>query len=183
MYIKVILALVAVTAIIITSAEADEPTWLFTVPKAETLEEGYYTLGFIYADFGIAENLEIGLHGLKYSMPESNLAFGISLFPLATPYLVLTPDAGSGKLHMGVKAAPYIFFAGLETPISDRVKFVAELNNGIGAGVRISLERDWTLDLFAAFMTLQPYKYRYGLVEIEDFYPIPGILVAYSGRM
>ncbi len=182
-YIRIISVLIIILIASITSVQADEPTWLFTVPKAETLEEGYYTLGFIYADFGIAENLELGIHGLKYSMPESNLAFGVSLFPMATPYLVLSMDAISGKAHIGLKAAPYIFFAGFEVPISDKVKLVAELNNGAGAGVRISPKWNWTLDIFAAFFTVQPYKYRYGWIEIEDFYPIPGILVAYCGRM
>ena len=185
MYIRITLCLVlmAVLTASTISVQADEPTWLFTVPKAETLDEGYYTLGFVHADFGVAENLEIGIHGLKYSMPESNLAFGVSLFPMATPYLVLSLDATSGRVHMGLKAAPYIVFAGFEIPISDKVKFVAELNNGAGAGVRIFPQRNWTLDIFAAFFTVQPYKYRYSWIEIEDFYPIPGLLVAYSGKL
>ena len=165
------------------SAQAGEPTWLFTVPKAESLEEGYYHVGFVYADFGIAENLELGIHGLKYSVPESSFAFGLSLFPMGSPYLVLSRDIGSGEVHLGIKAAPYIFFAGFETPISDKVKFVAELTNGVSAGVRIFPAENWTLDIFAAFISVEAYKYKYGRIEIEDFHSIPGILFAYSGRL
>lgn len=177
------LVFMAILTAAITSARADEPTWLFTVPKAESLEKGYYHVGFVYADFGIAENLELGIHGLKYSVPGSNFALGLSIVPMGSPYLVLSPDIGSGKVHMGIKAAPYIFFAGFETPISDKVKFIAELNNGIGAGVRIFPAQNWTLDIFAAFITVEVYKYKYGRIEFKDFHPIPAILFAYSGRL
>ena len=177
------LALMAILTAHTISTQADEPTWLFTVPKAQSLEEGYYHVGFVYADFGIAENLELGIHGLKYSMPESRFAFGLSIVPMGSPYLVLSPNIGSGEFHLGIKAAPYVFFAGFETPISDKVKFVAELNNGIGAGVRIFPAQNWTLDIFAAFISVEVYKYNYGRIEFEDFHPVPAILFAYSGRL
>jgi len=166
------------------SAKADEPTWLFTVPKAESLEKGYYNVGLLYADFGIAENLELGIHGVKYSMPQSNLAFGVSFFPMASAYLVVSQDIGSSsRVHLGLKSAPYIFFAGFEAPVSSKVKFVAELTNGAAAGIRIFPAENWTLDIFAAFITVETYRYRYARIEIEHFYPVPGILFAYSGRM
>ncbi len=177
------LTLICIFAVPTISAQAEEPTWLFTVPKAESLERNHYNLGLLYADFGINENLELGIHGLKYSMSESNFAFGASLFPLVSPYLVTSLDAGSGRLHLGLKTAPYIVFAGFETPISDKVKFVAELNSGLLAGVRIFPAQNWTLDIFAAFVTFEVYKYKYGRIEIEEFHPIPGILFAYSGRL
>jgi len=182
---KIMLCLTLITIFTVagTSAQADEPTWLFTVPKAESLEEGYYHVGFVYADFGIADNLELGIHGLKYSLPESSFAFGLSIVPMGSPYLVLSPDIGSGEVHLGIKAAPYIFFAGFETPISDRVNFIAELNNGIGAGVRIFPAQNWTLDVFAAFISVEIYKYKYGRIEFEDFHPVPAIFFAYSGRL
>ena len=174
--------LIAVLTVPMVSAQTGEPTWLFTVPKAESLEKNHYNVGFIYADFGIAENLELGIHGLKYSIPASSLAFGVSFFPMASPYLTVSLDAGSsGKLHLGVKAAPYIFFAGFETAISGNLKFIAELNNGVSAGVRIFPAQNWTLDIFAAFVTVETYKYKYG--EFKNFYPVPGIFVAYSGRL
>jgi hypothetical protein len=173
-------ALMMILTVPTISVQADEPTWLFTVPKAESLEEGYYHVGFVYADFGIAENLELGIHGLKYSVPASSLAFGLSIVPMGSPYFVSSLDISPGKLHLGIKAAPYIFFAGFETAISDKVKFVAELNNGVSAGVRIFPAQNWTLDVFAAFISFEVYKYR---IEIEDFHSIPGILFAYSGRL
>ena len=84
---------------------------------------------------------------------------------------------------MGIKAALYVFFAGFETVISDKLKFVAEFTNGVSAGVRIFPAEDWTLDIFAAFITIETYKYRYGWVDVKHFYPVPGIFFAYSGRL
>lgn len=183
MKILLFLTFTAILTISTIPAQAGEPTWLFTVPKAESLGEGHYNVGLLYADFGVTENLELGIHGLKYSMPGYSLAFGVSLFPMGSPYLVSSMNIGSGNLHVGIKAAPYIFFAGFETPISSKVKFVAELTNGASAGVRISLAQNWTLDIFAAFLTVETYKYKYGRIEMEEFHPIPGILFAYSGRL
>jgi len=177
------LALVFIFTIPTISAQAEEPTWLFTVPKAKSLDRYNYNLGLLYADFGVNENLEIGIHGLKYSVSGSSLAFGASLFPLMSPYIVKSLGVGSGAVHLGVKAAPYVFFAGFEIPLSSNVKFVAELNGGIFAGVRIFPAQNWTLDIFAAFATVEVYKYRYSRIEIDEFHPIPGILIAYSGRL
>jgi hypothetical protein len=180
--IAICFALIAILIIPTISAKAEEPTWLFTVPKANTLEEGNYNLGFIYADLGIAENLELGIHGLKYHASDLNLAFGVSFWPIASPYVVKSLDAGSGELHVGLKAAPYVFFAGFEAPISDNLKFVIELNNGVIGGLRIFPARNWTLDILMAFINVE-YRYRYGRMEFDDFRPIPGILFAYSGRL
>jgi len=169
----------------VTSAYAEEPTWLFTVPKAKSLKEGRYTVGFIYFDFGVTDNLELGIHGLKYSLPGSaDLAVGLSFLTFLSPYLVFSSDIGSGNLYLGLKAAPYIFFAGLEMPVADKVKFVAELNNGLSAGVRIFPARNWTLDIFAVFTSIEVYyKYRYQRIEFEQYHTYPGILVAYSGKL
>lgn len=177
------LALTIIFATPVISIQADEPTWLFTIPKAESLEEDCYNVGLLYADLGITENLEIGIHGLKYSMSSSSLAFGVSLFPMVSPYIVSSMGVGSGKLHLGLKAAPYVLFAGFEMPVSNKVKFVAELTNGVSAGVRFFPTENWTVDIFAAFITVETYKYKYGKIEIDQFHPIPGILFAYSGRL
>ena len=174
--------MVAFTAITIP-AQAIEPTWLFSIPKAESLAEGTYNLGLLYADFGLTENLELGIHGLKYSMPASSLAFGVSLYPIAGPYVVKGLNLGSGEVHLGLKTAPYVFFAGFEMPVSNNVKFVAELNNGVLAGVRIFPARKWTLDIFALFINVEGYKYKgYGRLELDEFHLWPGILFAYSDR-
>ena len=174
-------ALIAIFVVPATSVKADEPTWLFTVPKARTLEEGVYNIGLLYADFGVTDNLELGIHGLKYYAAGPNLAFGLSIFPMASPYVVTSLSAGSGELHLGLKAAPYVFFAGFETPISDSVKFVAEFNSGLVGGVRIFPAEKWTLDIFVTFINVDVYKYEYG-VDFDEFRPIPGILFAYSDR-
>ncbi len=186
MHIRIVLflAFVVILTIPVTSVKADEPTWLFTVPKARALEEDTYNLGLVYADFGIIENLELGVHGLKYYASDHNLAFGLSIVPMASPYVVTSLNAGSGELHVGLKAAPYVLFAGFEIPISDDLKFVIELNTGVLGGVRIFPAENWTLDIFMGFINFEAsYRYRYGQVEIDEFYPIPGILFAYSGRL
>ena len=183
MNIKFTLVLIAIVATIAASARADEPTWLFMVPKAETLHKDYYNLGFVYADIGITENLEIGIHGLKYAIPDSHFAFGASLYPLLSPYVTSTWGMGSAKLHAGIKASPYILFAGIELPIADSVKIVAELTNGVAAGVRIFPARKWTLDIFAGFIRFEAYKYKYSGIEIEDFKPFPFIQFAYSDTL
>ncbi|MFC1716053.1 hypothetical protein ACFL6S_20450 [Candidatus Poribacteria bacterium] len=186
MHVRIVLflAFIFILTIPMMSVKADEPTWLFTVPKAKTLEEGTYNLGLLYADFGISENLELGIHGLKYHLPDNNLSLGASIFPMATAYVVTSLDAGSGELHVGLKAAPYVFFAGFEMPISDSLKFVVELNNGVIGGVRIFPAQNWTLDVFMGFVNFETYRYnRYGRVEIDEFNPFPGILFAYSGRL
>ncbi|MGQ9609560.1 MAG: hypothetical protein ACUVWN_09670 [bacterium] len=162
------------------SISASEPTWLFTVPKTESLKSEHYNVGFIYFDFGITNELEIGIHGLKYST--GNFAFGLSLYPLGTPYLVFKSDTSSTDLYLGIKAAPYLFFAGLEAPVTNNVKFIAEVNNGLTAGVRAIPAKNWTLDVFLAFISFEVYKYKYKSIEIEQFRAIPFISFAYSGR-
>ncbi|HGJ67288.1 TPA: hypothetical protein ENS27_18150 [bacterium] len=182
MKIKIITIMAFLTLLAISTAFAEEPTWLFTVPKAESLKEGHYNIGLLYFDFGIAENLEVGIHGVKYSMDK--VAIGASLFPFLSPYIVFSPDIGSSELLLGVKAAPYIFFAGFEAPLSNNLKIILELNNGLNAGVRILPARNWTLDLFMmyGYFSVDIYRYKYARIEVKDFNAIPAIQFAYSGR-
>ena len=182
MKIKLVFCLVIIISVFVTTTQAAEPTWLFTVPKAESLKEGNYTIGFVYLDFGMTNELDLGIHGLKYST--GNLAFGIGLYPMGiTPYIVFSPDMGKAELSLGIKAAPYIFFAGLEAPITDKFKFIAEFNNGLAAGVRILPVRNWSLDLFVAFISLDIYKYKYQRFDLDQYDPIPLIAIAYSGKL
>lgn len=182
MCVKSIIFFVFMSIFIATSVSisASEPTWLFTVPKTESLKEEHYNIGFIYFDFGVTNELEIGIHGLKYST--GNFAFGLSLYPLGTPYLVFKPDTASTDLYLGLKASPYLFFAGLEAPLTNSVKFIAEVNNGLTAGVRAKPAKNWTLDVFLAFISFEIYKYKYKSIEVEQFRAIPVISFAYSGR-
>jgi len=46
-----ILTVTIIFAFFTLSTQAAEPTWLFTVPKAESLDKGHYNIGFIYFDF------------------------------------------------------------------------------------------------------------------------------------
>ena len=181
MKIKLVLCLVIIISVFVTTTQAAEPTWLFTVPKAESLGKDNYTIGFVYLDFGITDELDLGIHGLKYST--GNLAFGIGLYPMGvTPYIVLSPDMGKAELSLGLKAAPYIFFAGLEAPITDKFKFIAEFNNGLAAGVRILPAKNWSLDIFMLFISPDIYKYKYQRIDLDQYHPIPWLAIAYSGK-
>jgi len=181
--IKILFLLIPITLIFTIFAQGVEPTWLFTVPKADNLKEDQFNIGFIYAELGITDNAEIGLHGFKYSLPDSNFAFGFSLYPLLTPYIVTSIDIDSVGLHLGIKAAPYIFFAGLELPVSKKLRIIAELNNGLFFGVRILPDKHWTLDIFGLYATYEGYRYKYKKVEYEDFYLRPWIHFIYSSKL
>jgi hypothetical protein len=188
MKIKLVLCLVIIIAIFVTTAQAAEPTWLFAVPKAESLGEGNYTIGFVYLDFGMTDELDIGIHGLKYST--GDVAFGIGLYPMGlTPYIVFSPPMGKATLSLGVKASPYWFFAGLEAPITDKFKLIAEFSNGLIAGVRILPARNWSVDLFVFFVPSSfnnyfdtYYGYKYQSIDFGQYHPYPFISIAYSGK-
>jgi len=183
----IFLALTMAFILSVVSAQAEEPTWLFTVPKAQTIKEGNFDIGFLYFDFGVIENLELGIHGIKYQIPNSDLAVGYSFLPMNSPYLVFSPDIGEAELNVGFKANPYYFFGGLEFPISKDLKFIAELNNGLDAGVRIFPTKNLTIDLFMYFSRykiyeLNYYGYKYRKIVIEDYRAYPGFWIVYSGR-
>ncbi len=183
----IFLTLTIVFILSVVSAQAEEPSWLFTIPKATTIREGNFDIGFLYFDFGIAKNLELGIHGIKYQIPNSDLAIGASLFPMGSPYLVFSPDIGQAGLHVGVKAAPYIFFGGIDIPVSSNLKFIAELNNGPTAGVRILPTRNLTIDLFLYFYRYKIYNfdyygYKYQRINVEEYSANPGFWIVYSGR-
>ena len=183
----VFLTLIAIFAFSSLVSKAAEPTWLFTIPKAESLKKEHYNIGLIYFDFGITDNLDLGIHGLKYSIPGSNFAFGASIFPLYGIYVVFSHDIGSGGLHVGFKTEPYHFFAGLEAPISKTFNFIAELNKGLTAGVRILPSKDWAIDLFMSFYPnkiyeVGYYQYKYKRIEIEKYKADPWLWIVYSGK-
>ena len=183
----IFLALTIVFILSVVSAQAEEPTWLFTVPKSDTIKEGHFDIGILYFDFGIAKNLELGIHGIKYHLQGSSLAIGASIFPIGSPYLVFSPDIGQAELHLGIKATPYIFFGGIEIPISNNLKFIAELNNGATAGVRILPAENLTIDLFMYFYqyniySVDYYRYKYRQFEVDNYSARPWIWIVYSGR-
>ncbi|MDQ1316726.1 MAG: hypothetical protein QG588_375 [Candidatus Poribacteria bacterium] len=188
MKIKLVFCLSIIIAVFVTTTHAAEPTWLFAVPKAESLKEGNYTIGFVYLDFGMTNEIDIGIHGLKYST--GDVAFGVGLYPMGlTPYIVFSPPMGKAELSLGIKASPYWFFAGLEAPITDKFKFIAEFNNGLSAGVRIIPARDWSVDLFVLFVPStfnnyfdNYYLYKYQKIDVGEYRPIPWIAIAYSGK-
>ena len=183
-----ILTLIAVFALFAGSIQASEPTWLFTVPKAESLKKNHFNLGLPYIEFGIADNLEFGLHGLKYSIKDSNIAIGFSFYPLDGPYIVFSPDTKTIGFNIGIMAKPNHIFAGIELPVSNDFNLIAELNNGFNVGVRILPSKNWTVDLFMSYSSVMIYetgyyKYKYHRIKIEEYEPgIGGFGIAYSGR-
>ncbi|MBD3181574.1 hypothetical protein GF312_04725 [Candidatus Poribacteria bacterium] len=182
MRVKLVLCMVVVLIAAVDFAEANEPTWLFTVPKAQSLGRENFNLGFLYADIGITDNLELGIHGLKYSVPDSSVGFGFSIWPMGTPYVVFSPGSESTRIHLGIKAAPYIFFAGLESSLSRNIKLGVEFNSGVNFGVRIVPAENWTLDIFAWITSFELYRYNYRL-GLEDYRILPGIQFAYNGSL
>jgi hypothetical protein len=140
--------------------EIHGPSWLITVPSAEVLAKDELNVGLVYLDLGIAKNIELGLHGIKYSMknPDSSwTAFGVSLSAGIYPYGVYTKKYDFGKLSLGVKPFPYFVFAGIETPLSKEITFIGEINNGILAGIRTNFGGQWYLDAGAGVSTF-PFK-------------------------
>jgi hypothetical protein len=178
-----ILTLIAVFALFAGSIQASEPTWLFTVPKAESLKKNHFNLGLPY----IADNLELGLHGLKYSIPDSNIAIGFSFYPLDGPYIVFSPDTKTIGFNIGIMAKPNHFFAGIELPVSNDFNLIAEVNNGFNVGVRILPSKNWAIDLFMSYSSVMIYdtgyyKYKYHRIEIKEYGPGIGFGIAYLGR-
>ena len=89
--------IIFLTAIVINctnSAYARKgPTWLFTVPTVDTLTEGKFAVGWIHADIGFTDELEIGIHGVKYNLErgtktQTGLAIGAAAFGWWGPYIV-----------------------------------------------------------------------------------------------
>jgi len=184
----VLLTLIVVFILPVISTQAAEPTWLFTVPKAESLKKDSFNIGIPYLEFGITDNFELGLHGLKYSVTDSNIAIGFSFYPLDGPYLVFSPDTKTIGFNIGIMAKPNHIFAGIELPVSNNLKLIAELNNGLNLGVRVLPSKEWTVDLFISYSSFKIYeigyyKYKYHPIEIKEYGSGFGFGIAYTGRL
>ncbi len=116
--------------IVLAIEEADEtsitqlgPTWLLTIPTAETLGKGKYNLGLVqggtipfHADIGgLYDNLEVGIHGVKLKIlnegsPWASVAIGATFgyYP-AGAYVVGTKTLHNLRAHLGARFLPFRF--------------------------------------------------------------------------
>jgi hypothetical protein len=169
------------------------PTWLFTVPTADTLTEGRFTVGWLHADIGFTNELEIGIHGVKYNLEhgtrtQTGLAIGVATFWWWGPYIVGSNRSDSLILHIGIKAVPSFLFAAAEIPMSPKNTLILEANDGFNIGVRRYINRRLTLDAGVSYTNFSIYQrdfyvdYPFGHYKRSfwtfDFSPIIGI--AYS---
>ncbi len=167
------------------------PTWLFTVPTAKTLEESEFTVGWIFADIGFTNKLEVGIHGIKYNLEpvskeRTGIAFGVAFFEGA--YVVGSRRAENVRMHIGVKAAPSFLFFAAEVLMSAHNRVIFEINDGFNIGVRHRIKRRLRLDVGVSYSNFSVYNtqsyedfprgyYRRSLREFR-FRPIIGL--AYS---
>ena len=99
------------------------PTWLMTIPTADTLGDGRYNLGLIqggtipfHADIGgLYNNLEIGIHGVKLRLlkegsPWASFSIGATFgyYP-AGAYIVGSKYIRNLRVHIGTRFLPFKF--------------------------------------------------------------------------
>ncbi len=121
---KIVWSAFIITLVIAFSVRADEPqgsSWLLTIPTAETIARTNYNLGLIqggtipfHADIGeLWDNLELGIHGIKYQILHEKDAW-VSLAAGATfgfypsgAYLVGSKSLNKFRAHLGVRFLPF----------------------------------------------------------------------------
>ena len=62
-----------------------------------------------------------------------------------------------GELSLGLNPFPYFVFGSIETKLSENLKFIGEVHNGVAAGLRSNIAKGWWLDIGAG-LTTYPYK-------------------------
>lgn len=175
----------------VTSTAPAEPTWLLTVPTAETLREGRYNLGLIqggslpfHADVGgLYDNLEVGIHGVKLKLlnegsPWAAVAIGATFgyYP-AGAYLVGTKTLHNLRAHLGARFLPFTFkdedkdaerpvivFGGIdkEIPKVENARLMLEIGDTLNGGVRFSLRENFLVDVGVRVGLPEKYKFSIG---------------------
>ncbi len=174
-----------------TTTVPSSPTWLLTVPTAETLGEGKYNLGLIqggtipfHADVGgLSDNLEVGIHGVKLKMlsegsPWASIAIGATFgyYP-AGAYLVGTKTLHNLRIHLGARFLPFTFkdedkdaerpvivFGGIdkEIPNIENARLMLEVGDTLNGGVRFSLLDNMLVDVGVRVGLPERYKFSIG---------------------
>lgn len=101
--------------------KAQRPSWLLTIPTAETMERKDYNLGLVqggtipfHADIAeLWDHLELGIHGVKYQLLNEKDAW-ISFAAGATfgfypsgAYLVGSKSLDKLRAHLGIRFLPF----------------------------------------------------------------------------
>ncbi len=172
--------------------ETGAPSWYFTVPKPSTIQSHSFEIGIPYIDYAPVENLEVGLHGVKYRVEgATSYPFAVGVDPLlsfAYAYAVWELPAQDADMTIGFKVTPFFLLFGYEKDLSGNVSIVAEVNDGAMAGLRVRVNPNWHVELgagFAAYGTWRadPFDHR-GIhnyhFEDVDFEPTVWVGFAYS---
>jgi hypothetical protein len=175
-----------------TVSATGAPSWYFTVPKASTIEPRSFSVGLPYIEYSPTDRLEVGLHGLKYRLEgvtENPFALGVDpIMGFAYAYAIWDLPAGDNNLSLGVKVFPLFLLLGFETQLDERVSFIAEVNDGAMAGLRVRIDPNWHVEFgagIAAYGTWRtdPFDHR-GIHDYDfddlDFEPTIWAGFAYS---
>jgi hypothetical protein len=170
----VILALLLVLPVKSLSAAtaSGAPSWYFTVPKPDAIDERSFLVGFPYIEYSPVQGLELGLHGIKYAFQRSTtypLAVGVEpLMGMTYAYAVWgLPTNGRSDLTVGVKVFPFFLLLGFETQIDERVSFILEANDGVMAGLRIGIDPSWYVEFAGGVAAYETW--RLGRRGINDY--------------
>lgn len=148
------------------SGNTGAPSWYFTVPKPSTIQPRSFTIGLPYIDYSPTENLEVGLHGLKYRVEGvTAYPFALGVDPIlsfAYAYAVWELPAGSDDMTLGVKVSPLFLLFGFEKQLDERVSLIAEVNDGALAGLRVRIDPNWHVEFGAGFAA-------YGIWRADPF--------------
>lgn len=149
-----------------------KPSWLFSIPTAFSLNENAYRIGFLHADMGMGNNMEIGISGFKwrfseYSFCEFTPAIGVGFlgncalipFKPSTPgiYGVATLNIDTSNIHVGVKSLPYWGFIGADFNLTNKLRITAEVNDGILFGLRHNLSQYWNFGLALGYANYEGF--------------------------
>jgi|GEM_PF-2619176 len=132
----------------------NSPSWYFTVPKPHAIDKTSFVLGLPYIEYSPAENLEVGLHGLKYVLNPSAaypIALGVDpILSFAYAYAIWgLPTGANSDLSVGVKIFPLFLLLGYEAQIDDKVSVILEANDGVMAGLRVRVDPKWHVEFGA----------------------------------
>ena len=104
------LVALALSAFIVQDAAAlggstGAPSWYFTVPKPSTIQPRSFMIGLPYVEYSPVQNLEVGLHGVKYRVDGvTPYPFAIGVDPIlsfAYAYAVWELPAGENDMTLG----------------------------------------------------------------------------------
>ena len=172
--------------------KADEPTWFFSIPTPEVLPKDCFALGLVHADVGLGENLEVGIHGLKYRLAKkwqgTNVALGISPFDTLSfggasapgAYLVFGQEFKEFKGYLGIKVFPYFLFFGLTKELGEKTKVLFGFNDGPLVGLKHKINSNWWVGAGIGYHNLSNYGH---FKKDGDFKPNIMIDISYVGSL